>query len=167
MNFIPCQQSPGTKNDPLKRRSFSWCLARKRASPVCRTVRHEVSQPQRRDELHVDCVREPGHAVAVVGLAPAAVVPERAAVAYFALAAVDVGHAADPACFCPAAAVAAVLGAWLVVRVAAFQAYLAFPACRAFRLVALASAFHLAGPAVRTENAEAPRSNNRAAVLIT
>ena len=150
MNFIPCQQSPGTKNDPLKRRSFSWCLARKRASPVCRTVRHEVSQPQRRDELHVDCVREPGHAVAVVGLAPAAVVPERAAVAYFAL-----------------AAVAAVLGAWLVVRVAAFQAYLAFPACRAFRLVALASAFHLAGPAVRTENAETPRSNNRAAVLIT
>jgi len=45
---------------PLKRRSFSWCLARKRASPGCRTVRHEVSQPQHRDELHVDCVREPG-----------------------------------------------------------------------------------------------------------
>ena len=103
---------------------------------------------------------------------PAAVVPARAvAHACSCPAAFVLGPAAGsyPAPVVPghAAAVAAVLGAWLVVRVAAFQAYLAFPACRAFRLVALASAFHLAGPAVRTENAEAPRSNNRAAVLIT
>jgi hypothetical protein len=146
-----------------------------------------------RDALPASVV--PGHAVAAVcsdpvvaeraadpaGFCPAPAAVGRAAdLAYLCLVAVVVERVADPAGFCLAAVVAesaadladscpapAVEGAQLVVCPAAFRTCLALRACPVFRLVALASAFHLAAPAARAERQGVPRSNARTAVLIT
>ncbi len=63
------------------------------------------------------------------------------------------GRAADPAYSCPAVGtvVAAFSGASLVVHPAAYPVWLAFRACPAFCLAALASAFRSAALAVRRQ----------------